>query len=230
VQVHASHHSGHQMPQVQGRRICAPRNFTRTRCRPHFLRMQPLSRLRFHHAARAAQRAVPEMQRAIHRRKAHQARKFPQLHQGRLRLGNRSARAARRRNRDNRSSAARLNIRVARRQFRAPTRTRDRRRPRQILTVAQPLRAAHSITRRPSTCELSCRSSASCEARKNYTENNESRCEQIAFGQLSRILWTQRRVSVRLPGPLLACRFQLRMHRFSLRPALLLWRRPRQRA
>src|ERR1700691_847416 len=132
------------MPEVQGRRICAPRNFTRTRCRPHFLRLQPLSRLRFHHAARAAQRAVPEMRRALHRRKAHQARKFPHLHQGRLRLGNRSARTARRRNRNDSSRAASLSIRVARREFRSPTRTRDRRGPRQTLSVAQPLLAAHA--------------------------------------------------------------------------------------
>ena len=64
------------------------RGIARTRRRPHLLRLQPLSRLRFHHAARADQRAVPEMRRAIHRRKAHQAGKFPHLHQGRLRLGN----------------------------------------------------------------------------------------------------------------------------------------------
>ena len=45
--------------------------------------------LRFHHAVRADHRAVPEVRRAVHRRKAHQARQFPRLHQGRLRLGNR---------------------------------------------------------------------------------------------------------------------------------------------
>ncbi len=65
----------------------------RTRQGPHLLRMQPVSRLRFHHAARADQRAVPEVRRAVRRGEAHQARKFPRLHSRKLRLGRGSAAA-----------------------------------------------------------------------------------------------------------------------------------------
>ncbi len=79
---------GHQMPEMQRRRIRAPRHFARPRRGPHFLRLQPLPRLRLHLAARANQRAVPEMPCAVHRREAHQAGQFPHLHQRRLRLGN----------------------------------------------------------------------------------------------------------------------------------------------
>ena len=59
---------------------------------PHFLRLQPLSRLRLHHAARADQRAVPEVRRAVHRREAHQARQLPHVHPRKLRLGSRGPR------------------------------------------------------------------------------------------------------------------------------------------
>ena len=56
--------------------------------RTDFLRLQPLSRLRFHHAARADRRALPEMRRAVCGREAHEAGKFPRVHQRKLRLGN----------------------------------------------------------------------------------------------------------------------------------------------
>ena len=53
VQVHAAHHARNQMPEVQRGRIRAPRHRQGTRPRPHFLWLQPLPGLRFHHASRA---------------------------------------------------------------------------------------------------------------------------------------------------------------------------------
>ena len=87
MQIHAADHPGHQMSEVPRRRIRPPRHRARPWTRAHLLRLQPLSRLRFHHAARAHQRALPEMRRAVHRREAHQARQLPRVPQGRLRLG-----------------------------------------------------------------------------------------------------------------------------------------------
>ena len=51
------------------------------------LRLQQISRMRFHDAALADPRAVPEMRRGIHRGEARQAGRGANLHQGRLRLG-----------------------------------------------------------------------------------------------------------------------------------------------
>ena len=59
VQVHAADHHGHQVPEVQRRRIRAPRQRRKRRTRPsaRVLRLLALSRLRFHHAAHAHRRS-----------------------------------------------------------------------------------------------------------------------------------------------------------------------------
>ncbi len=62
--------------------------------RADFLRLQPLSGLRFHNSARTDCRALPEVRRAVHCREADEARQFPGLHPRKLRLGSGCARAA----------------------------------------------------------------------------------------------------------------------------------------
>jgi len=91
VQIHAAHHARNQMPEMRRRRIRPPRYGQRARARPHLLRLQPLSRLRLHFAARTAQRTLPEMRRAFYRRKAHEGRQLPFLRERRMRLGDRSS-------------------------------------------------------------------------------------------------------------------------------------------
>src|SRR5438309_324334 len=57
-----------------------------------FLRLQPVSGVRFHNAAQADCRTLSEVRRSVYRGEAHEDGKRKDLHQGRLRLGDRRAR------------------------------------------------------------------------------------------------------------------------------------------
>src|SRR5258708_39316136 len=68
VQVHAAYYSGHQMPEVLRRRICASRQRRPRRTPANFLRLLTLSGLRFHHAESTDSRTVSEVRCGIYRR------------------------------------------------------------------------------------------------------------------------------------------------------------------
>ena len=89
VQVHPADHDGHQVPEVQRRRICEAwqhgQRWARTPTR--FLRLLALPGLRFHDAVHAHAGTVPEVRRSVHRREEIQDRRRPHLPQRRLRLG-----------------------------------------------------------------------------------------------------------------------------------------------
>ena len=89
VQVHSADHHGHQMPEMQRRRICETGKHGQRGARkiPCVLRLLSLSRLRFHDTEYANRAAVPEMRRTVRGGKEIQDRHGVLLHQRRVRLG-----------------------------------------------------------------------------------------------------------------------------------------------
>src|ERR1700692_152809 len=85
MQIYPREDTGHQMPAVRDRRTAGENGKKRTQAR--LLRVQQISRMRFHDAAPADPRGMPEMRRGIHRGEARQAGRGENLYQRGLRLG-----------------------------------------------------------------------------------------------------------------------------------------------
>src|SRR5271169_3218035 len=94
VQVHPANHHGHQMPEMQRRRICEAREHgqRRTRKISRLLRVLAISRLRFHDAEYAHRPAVPKVWSAVRSGKENEDWDSLRLHQRRMRLGKAGAR------------------------------------------------------------------------------------------------------------------------------------------